>query len=181
MPDKLNIAVFCASSNAVDEKYMSVADELGVLAAKNNWRIIYGGGHIGLMGRVADAALNEGGEVIGYIPEHMKTKEIAHESLTKLYVTENMHQRQKGMADHADGFIILPGGLGTLAEFFEILTWKQIRLHQKPIAIVNSDGYWDHLIKMMDQGIEESFIRQRDRALYDVFETVEPLTRYFSR
>lgn len=136
-----NICVFCGSSTIVDGKYLRAARDVGVMLAQNGYGVVYGGGNIGLMGAAADAALEAGGKVIGVIPKFLRDKEVAHKGLTELHLTETMHERQVGMAERSDAFVVLPGGLGTLAEFFEVLTWKQLGLHDKPIMLVNDFGY----------------------------------------
>lgn len=139
---------------------------LGRLAGEQDVEIVYGGGRVGLMGLVADAALAAGGRVTGIIPRHIVDMEVAHQTLTELIVVETMHQRKQMMADRADAFVILPGGLGTLDETFEILTWKQLDLHDKPIVIANIDGYWDGLLSLVRHGVAEGFIRPRHAKLF---------------
>ena len=135
-----NLCVFCGSSTAVARGYLDLAAQAGALIARCGMGLVYGGSRIGLMGAMADAALAEGGRVVGVIPRFLKTKEVAHTGLSELHMTETMHERQVGMAERADAFLVLPGGYGTLAEFFEVLTWKQLGLHDKPIAVLNGSG-----------------------------------------
>ncbi|MBK7128801.1 MAG: TIGR00730 family Rossman fold protein [Crocinitomicaceae bacterium] len=160
MINKFNqITVFCGSSSGDADDYTCAAKELGKLFAQKNIRLIYGGGSIGLMGTVADAVLENGGEVTGVIPEFLGTKEIAHHRLTELIRVETMHERKMKMNELAEGFIILPGGIGTMEEFFEILTWAQLGLHQKPIGILNVAGYYDDLIHFMQQMTSHGFLK----------------------
>lgn len=168
-----NICVYCASSNAVDERYKQLAHDLGAYLGDSGRRMIYGGGHCGLMGAAADAALQNGGEVIGVIPQYLIDKEVAHTGLTELHTTDTMQQRQQKMADLSDAFVMLPGGLGTLAEFFEIVTWKQLGLHDKPIIVLNAYGYWDHLFEMLDKAAQEKFLYQSGHNLYSVYDDLD--------
>lgn len=163
-----NICVFCGSSTIVDGKYLQAARDVGRVLARNGYGVVYGGGNIGLMGAAADAALGADGKVIGVIPRFLKDKEVAHDGLTELHLTETMHERQVGMAERSDAFVVLPGGLGTLAEFFEVLTWKQLGLHDKPIMLVNDFGYWDFLMDFAHHAKGEKFLRPRDTDLYTV-------------
>lgn len=149
--------VYCGSSSRVAEPYKKAAHELGEILAKCGVEVIYGGGRVGLMGIVADAALAAGGRVTGVIPEHIQALEVGHTGLSELCVVDSMHERKHMMVGRADGFVILPGGLGTMDEFFEIVTWKQLRLHGKPIVVVNVAGYWDPLLALYDHMIEAGF------------------------
>ncbi len=165
--------------------YREAAEKVGKTIANRGLRLVYGGGNIGLMGIVADAALAAGGEVIGVIPEFLVTKEIAHNGLTQLHIVDSMHERKTKMADLADGFIALPGGYGTLEEFCEILTWAQLQLHQKPCGLLNVEGYFDPLLKLFDQAVTERFIKPVTRSLVleaaeleqllDLFATYQPI------
>ena len=160
LPNKIlkSLCVFCASSSEVHQKYIDLAADLGTMLAQAHICLVYGGAQGGLMGAAANAALAAGGEVIGVIPEVLFGQERAHQGLTKLYITRDMHERQQKMAALADGFVVLPGGLGTLAEFFEVLTWKYIGLHDKPIILVNIDGFWDSLIETMGNCQQQGFL-----------------------
>lgn len=173
MSDLQNICVYCASSALVEQKYKDLARDLGVFLARDGRRVVYGGGHVGLMGILADAALAAGGEVIGVIPTFLKEKEVAHDALTRLYTTPDMQTRQSKMAELSDAFVILPGGLGTLAEFFEIVTWKYLSLHDKPIVFIDPDGYWSSLLTMLDQSYDAKFLRQKPQDLFDVYASIE--------
>ncbi len=176
MPSKLlSIAVYCASSSQVDDIYKENAAAVGTFLATQNFNVVYGGGHVGLMGIMADAALAGGARVTGVITRQLMEREVAHRGLTKLHITETMQERQKMMAELADAFIILPGGLGTLAEFFEVLTWKQLGLHDKPIAVFNVNGYWNALQNAILQAKEQGFLRQTPEILYTMVENFENL------
>ena len=154
-----SIVVFCGSSEGANAVYASNAYELGETFAKKNIQLVYGGAKIGIMGKVAEGALTNGGKVIGVIPEFLTLKEVFHEGLTKLIVTQNMQERKLKMHDLSDGIIMLPGGFGTLEEFFEMLTWSQLGLHQYPIGILNTNGFYDPLINMMKQMVFEGFVK----------------------
>jgi hypothetical protein len=154
-----SIVVFCGSSEGVNVVYASNAYELGETFAKKNIQLVYGGAKIGIMGKVAEGVLTNGGKVIGVIPEFLTLKEVFHEGLTELIVTQNMQQRKLKMHDLSDGIIMLPGGFGTLEEFFEMLTWSQLGLHQYPIGILNANGFYDPLLKMMQQMVTEGFVK----------------------
>ena len=142
---------------------------------RNDMRLIYGGGHVGLMGIVADSVMQAKGEAIGIIPEHIRNQEVQHTGLTELHVVPDMHTRKRMMAERADAFVVLPGGLGTLDETFEIITWKKLKLHNKPVIIVNHNGYWDNLLTLIEGTIKDNFSLQSDRALYTVVTTVDEL------
>ncbi len=154
------ICVFCGSSLGNDKAFAAAAKEFSLEIVNQNLSLVYGGAHVGLMGLIADVVLSQGREVIGVIPKGMMTKEIAHEGLTKLHVVESMHERKKLMYELSDYFVALPGGLGTLDELFEIITWKQIGVHQKPIGLWNHNGYYDHLISFIDKAKSLGFIPQ---------------------
>jgi uncharacterized protein (TIGR00730 family) len=157
---KKNICVFCGSSSGNDVAFSSAAKVFALEIVKNNMNLVYGGAHVGLMGTLADAVLAKGHEVIGVIPKSMMIKEIAHDGLTKLHVVGSMHERKQLMYDLSDYFVALPGGLGTLDELFEIITWKQIGTHAKPIGLWNLNGYYDQLIGFIDKAKNLGFIPQ---------------------
>lgn len=161
------VCVYCGSSN-VDQIYKDAAIDTGEILAGEACRVIYGGGNVGLMGLVADTALKNGAEVVGIIPHHIEDREIGHEGLTELHVVDTMHERKQMMAERADAFVILPGGLGTLDEFFEIVTWKQLGLHDKPVVLVNVNNYWTRMIEAVDHIAGEGFMRATDRNLFIV-------------
>jgi uncharacterized protein (TIGR00730 family) len=170
-----SVCVYCGSSNSVAQKYKTTAQTIGIELATRGSRVIYGGGHVGLMGIVADSALKAGGKVIGIIPEHIRALEVQHNGLTELHVVPDMHTRKRMMVERADAFLILPGGLGTLDETFEILTWKKLGLHRKPVIVFNQDGYWDEMISLIDKTITDGFSQPADRVLFKVVTTVEEL------
>ena len=153
----MSVCVFCGSRFGVNPAYKAAAEQVGTLIAEAGWQLVYGAGDVGLMGAVADAAQAAGGETFGVIPEHLKSREIGKTDLTHLVVTENMHERKKIMAVNSNAFVVLPGGAGSLEEFFEILTWRQLGLHAKPIFILNTDGYWDPLLHLLGQTVAEGF------------------------
>lgn len=156
-----NIAVFCGSSVGKDSIYLHNAKKLGEELALSNRTLVYGGAQVGCMGALADACLQKNGEVVGVIPKKLKDVEIAHEQLTELYVVETMHERKAKMADLANGFIALPGGAGTLEEWFEVFTWAQLGYHQKPCGLLNVNGFFDPLISMLDHTINEGFMNRK--------------------
>jgi uncharacterized protein (TIGR00730 family) len=159
------ICVFCGSQPGNRPEYLAAARELGGLLAARGIGLVFGGGHVGMMGAVADAALGAGGEVIGVIPEGLVRRELAYQGLTQLIVTQTMHERKQRMADLSDGFIALPGGFGTFEEFCEIVTWAQLGMHRKPCVLLNVRGYYDRLIGMFDHALQEGFLRTEHRPL----------------
>ncbi|GAB4019307.1 LOG family protein [Spirosoma koreense] len=160
-----SVVVYCASSQGVDPIYKQVATELGQKLAIRGIRLIYGGGGFGLMGNVADAVLQNGGAVIGVIPSFLSDLEVAHTSLTELHFVETMHERKLKMVQLAKGVIALPGGFGTLDELFEILTWRQLGLYDGPVAIINTNGYYDLMLLQLDRMVAEGFLRANNRNL----------------
>jgi uncharacterized protein (TIGR00730 family) len=159
------LCVFCGSSGGARDVYADSARRLGCLLAERGLGLVYGGGHIGLMGVLADAARAAGGEVVGVIPQALADKELAHTGLTALHVVATMHQRKALMADLADGFAALPGGFGTADELFEILTWSQLGLHARPVGLLNVAGYFDPLLAWLDHAVGERFLRPEHRRL----------------
>jgi uncharacterized protein (TIGR00730 family) len=159
------ICVFTGSNPGARTDYADAAQELGRLLAARGHGLVYGGGRVGLMGVIADAVLANGGNVIGVIPEALAAKEIAHSRLTELRVVRSMHERKAIMADLSDAFIALPGGLGTLEEFFEVITWAQLGLHAKPVGIMNVSGYFDPLFAFLDRAVDEGFVKRQHRAM----------------
>ena len=160
-----NICVYCGSSPGRGDAYLSQATALANALVERNIGLVYGGASIGVMGRVADEVLKRNGRVIGVIPQALATKEIAHEGLSELHITHSMHERKQLMAELADGFIALPGGIGTLEELFEIWTWAQLGLHQKPCGLLNSSGYYDGLIGFLDHMRHQGFVKPAHREL----------------
>lgn len=158
-----NICVFCGSSHGSKQIYRESAKTLGLLMAQRKKNLVYGGGNVGLMGTVADAVLENGSDVIGVIPEFLLQKEVGHKGLTELVVVQSMHERKQKMAELADAFIALPGGMGTLEELAEISTWIQLELIKKPIALLNIDGFYDHLFAQFDHMVEQGFVKPENR------------------
>lgn len=167
--------MYCGSNFGAREEYTQAAIALGTLLARTGRRLVYGGGKVGLMGVVADAVLSRGGEVIGVLPQALMTKELAHAGLTKLHVVDTMHDRKALMADLSDAFIALPGGLGTLEELFEVWTWAQLGLHQKPIGLLNVAGFYDPLVSFLDSLVREQFVRIENREALAVAEQPQAL------
>ncbi|MBL1147274.1 MAG: TIGR00730 family Rossman fold protein [Pseudomonadota bacterium] len=157
------VCVYCGASSNVSDIYKDAAYECGKMLAQNGIDVVYGGGRVGLMGIVADAALEHGGNVIGIIPGHLQKKEPKHMHLTELIIVESMHDRKALMEQRSDGFLVLPGGFGTMDETFEILTWKMIGLHNKDVVLLNTTGYWDPFIALADKIISEGFAQEKDR------------------
>jgi uncharacterized protein (TIGR00730 family) len=153
------VCVFCGSAAGADPRYERAARSLGALVARRGLALVYGGGQVGLMGAVADAALAAGGRVVGVIPEHLMRPEVAHQRLTELLVVDSMHTRKRRMAERADAFVVLPGGYGTLEEMFEMVTWLQLSLQSKPVGILNVGGYYDRLLDFLRHAAGQGFIR----------------------
>ena len=168
-----SLCVYCGSSGRGRQSHHDAATRLGAILAEAGVRLVYGGGRIGMMGLVADAVLAGGGEVVGIIPRFLDQVEVGHSGVSRLVVTENMHERKEKMAELSDAFLILPGGLGTLDETFEILTWKQLQLHDKPVVIADIDGYWKPLTELIDSMIAENYARPENRDLFRVVASVE--------
>ncbi|MES2593900.1 MAG: TIGR00730 family Rossman fold protein [Verrucomicrobiota bacterium] len=157
------IAIYCGSSRGNDPVLQEAAAALATYLVRQGIGIVYGGGKVGIMGVIADAALAAGGEVIGVIPESLLAKELGHATLTELHITETMHQRKQKMVDLSDGFIALPGGFGTLDELFETLTWLQLSFHHKPVGILNVNGFFDHLLVFLDHMTASGFLKPEHR------------------
>ncbi len=175
MNELKSITVFCGSSEGNDATILKQAIQLGEVLAKEDITLVYGAAKIGVMGKVAEAALNSKGKVIGVIPEFLKLKEVVHLGLHELITTENMHQRKLKMHELADGFITLPGGFGTFEELFEIITWAQLGLHQKPIGLLNSNGFYDDLIAMLETMVSKGLLKMENYEMLIVDTEVEPL------
>ncbi len=169
------ISVFCGSSSGNEKIFVEQARLLGQAIVRKGYGVVYGGARVGLMGAVADGALKEGGEVIGVIPDFLKQKELEYKDLTRMHVVETMHERKALMSELCDGIIALPGGYGTMEELFEMLTWAQLSLHRKPIAILNMEGYYDPLIAMSEKMIEKGFVKEEYRELLIVEDNIENL------
>ncbi len=172
------VCVYCGSAGAVDPAYRAAATDLGILLAKAGVDLVYGGGRVGLMGLVADGVMAQGGRVIGIIPEFLDKYEVGHTGLSELIVVDTMHTRKKLMMDRADAFIVLPGGFGTLEELFEVLTWKQLRLHDKPILLLDlpgtdGRGFWQPLTALLDHIIAQNFAKPEMAGLWQVITRLE--------
>jgi len=169
------LCVYCGSSGAVEDRYRNAASELGARLGAAGIELVYGGGRVGLMGLLADAALAAGGKVTGIIPARLLRAEVAHRGVTELIVVDNMHDRKRSMAEKADAFAVLPGGIGTLDELFETLSWKQLALHDKPILLVDIGGYWASLRALLDHIVVNGFAREQTRGLLHVVPSVSAL------
>ena len=167
---KASVCVFCGARAGARPAYVADAKDTGAMLARNDWRLVYGAGDVGLMGEVARSAQAAGGETFGVIPVHLLNREVGKRDLSTFVVTETMHERKKVMFMNSDAIVVLPGGGGSLDEFFEVLTWRQLGLHAKPIVVLNTEGYWDPLIATVDRIVEEGFA---DPSLRD-FVTVAP-------
>ena len=173
MAEIKSICVFCGSSSAVAETHKDAARRFGAILAENGVRLIYGGGRVGLMGLVADGAAQAGGEVIGVIPDFLERIEVGNREISELVVTDSMHARKAKMYELADAFVTLPGGLGSLDETFEVITWTQLKLSAKPFVVVNIDGYWQPLLALIDHVIAAGFARPANRDILQVVDHVE--------
>lgn len=170
-----NVCVYCGSSAAVDDLYKNAAREVGEGLARDGMTLVYGGGASGLMGMTADATMAAGGKVIGIFPEFLGRFETPHKGLTEIFIVDSMHSRKEKMAQISDCFVVLPGGFGTLDEFFEILTWRQLELHDKPVFLVNIEGYWDPLLEMIERIFGRKFARPHHRGCFTVLSSVDEL------
>jgi len=167
------ICVYCGANFNGDPSLKQSIELLAEVMVNNHIDLVYGGGKVGIMGLIADAVLAKGGQVEGVIPQFLMDKEVGHTGVTKLHITENMHERKQLMSDLCDGYITLPGGLGTMEEFFEVLTWLQLGLHNKPIGILNVNGYYDFLLKQLDVMVEQRFLKPVNREL--VLSSADPI------
>ena len=170
-----NICVFAGSNTGTRNEYVAAARDLGRAMAGRGLGIVYGGGHVGLMGQLADAALAAGGRVTGVITEALFAKEVGHRSLTELHVVKTMHERKAAMGDLSDAFVALPGGFGTLDEFFEAITWAQLGIHRKPCGLLNVARYFDGLLEFVDHSVAEGFVRREYRDMISVSGTASGL------
>jgi uncharacterized protein (TIGR00730 family) len=167
------ICVFCGSADGADPVYLQTARELGERIAAGGMGLVYGGATVGLMGVLANAAIAGGAEVIGVMPDVLMDREIAHPGITHFHVVKTMHERKALMYEHADAFIALPGGYGTLDEFIEIVTWAQLKIHQKPCILINTNGYYDSLLAFLDQAMSQGFLKPENRKLIQVADNAE--------
>jgi uncharacterized protein (TIGR00730 family) len=181
MTRRLSICVYCGSREGAQSRYGDAAQRVGRLIGERGWRLVYGGGKVGLMGIVADAVLAAGAEVVGVIPETLMRREVGHQGLTELHVVQTMHQRKQMMAERADAFIALPGGIGTLEEFFEVWTWAQLGYHDNPIGLLNVAGYYDPLLGFMQRTADEGFLSATQLAAIDVDDDEERLLDTLAR
>jgi uncharacterized protein (TIGR00730 family) len=177
----MKICIFCGSSSSLDPKVEAEIKKVMAQFASNKVELIYGGAGIGIMGGLANELISNGGRVTGIIPRQLMKVEIAHAGLDELHVVKDMHERKKMMYDLSDAFLIFPGGMGTMDELFEILTWKQLGLHNKPIAIYNINHYYDHLLKFLDHAVSQGLIKERDRNLLFASESWEKIWDYFNK
>ncbi|CAO5680342.1 MAG: Putative cytokinin riboside 5'-monophosphate phosphoribohydrolase [Holosporales bacterium] len=173
----MKVCVYCSASERIDQKYKTLAHDVGVYMAQNDLTLVYGGGVLSMMGAVANAIVDNGGKAIGFIPEHLKDFEGGNDHIQELYVVDSMHTRKLKMSETADAFLILPGGFGTLDEFFEIMTWKQLALHNKPVIIYNAFGYWTPLIALMRNILDENFARPEHRFIFEVIHQIGDLKK----
>ena len=162
------ICVFCGSSVGADPNYLAEAKSLGQQMAGRGWGLVYGGTSVGLMGAIADAVLSGGAEAVGVLPQALQDRETAHPGLTRLHFVGSMHERKALMASLSDAFIALPGGCGTLDEFFEIVTWAQLKIHSKPCILINTGGYYDFLLQFLEHAVREEFVKPANRRLIQV-------------
>jgi hypothetical protein len=173
MNQQYRICVFCGSRNGENQEYIEVAAQLGEALVQRRWGLVYGGGSVGLMGVIARAVMQGGGHVIGVIPQSLARVEIMKDDVSELYIVETMHQRKALMAERADAFLALPGGFGTLDELFEIITWKQLAYHYKPIVLLNIAGYFDHLLEFVEHAVREGFIKADNQRLFDTSRSLD--------
>jgi uncharacterized protein (TIGR00730 family) len=176
-----SVCVYCGSAGTVDERYRAAAAELGHSLAGAGFTMVFGGGRIGLMGLAADAALAAGGQVVGVIPAALRDRELAHAGVSELIVVDTMHDRKRVMAERADAFAVLPGGIGTLDEFFEILTWRQLGLHDKPIFLVDVAGYWEPLRALLDHIVAHEFAANLAPRLVEIVPDIKSLIAWLQR
>ena len=160
-----NLCVFCGSSFGSDPKYAQAAERLGAIIAGRKLGLVYGGGRVGLMGEIADTVIKAKGHVIGVIPKQLHEREVSHNGISDLRVVDSMHERKALMAELSDGFIAMPGGFGTIEEIFEVITWAQLNFHNKPCGLLNINGYYDNLIKFLDNTVKEKFVEPENRAI----------------
>ncbi|PKN59739.1 MAG: TIGR00730 family Rossman fold protein [Deltaproteobacteria bacterium HGW-Deltaproteobacteria-11] len=179
MNELKSICVYCGSSPGRLKAYSAAACALAASLVEQNIRLVYGGAKVGIMGMLADTALQLGGEVVGVIPEALVQKEVAHTGLTELHVTQSMHERKTLMAELSDGFVALPGGIGTLEELFEVWTWAQLGFHHKPCGLLNVEGYFDSLALFLDHAVDEQFVKQPHRSLLIVENDAKKLLERF--
>ena len=165
MSPAFSICVYCGSRPGTEPAFAEAARQVGLWIAQNKGQLVYGGGHNGLMGMMADACLQAGGRVVGVIPKALVEKEWAHSGCSELHVVENMHERKRLMAEHADAFLAMPGGIGTFEEFFEVWTWRQLGYHDKPVGLLNIQGYYDNLLAFLSTSVQQGFMNAEQMQL----------------
>lgn len=170
-----SVCVFCGAQNAVPKEHLEMARELGNDMAAAGKQLVYGGGDCGLMGAVANGVLEKGGRAVGVFPRSLGRIEVEHKGLTTMHMVDSMHERKQLMYDNSDVFVILPGGCGTLDEMFEVITWRQIKIHEKPVVIYNHNGYWDHLALLLEHMVIKGFARPETRQFYTFVNTKDEL------
>ncbi len=174
-PPPFSLCVYCGSRHGARPEYTAAARALGTALGQRGWQLVYGGGAVGLMGEVADAALAAGARVVGVIPETLMKREVGHRGLHEMHVVPTMHLRKQMMAERADAFIALPGGIGTLEELYEVWTWRQLGYHDQPIGLLNVAGYYDPLLAFMQRSVEQGFLSAAQHAVLQVGENAEEL------
>ena len=172
-----SVCVYCGSRPGKHSQFTAVAQQVGTWIGTHGGQLVYGGGRNGLMGTVADATLAAGGRVIGVIPKALVEKEWAHNGCTELHIVDTMHERKRIMAEHADAFLALPGGIGTLEEFFEVWTWRQLGYHDKPVGLLNMNGYYDHLLAFLSASVSDGFMSDWQMGLINTHTEAEPLLK----
>lgn len=171
---KINsICVYCGSRPGKNKKFQLIARQTGEIFSQNQIKLIYGGGSVGLMGIIANSVMDHGGQAHGIIPSHLHNSEIPHKGLTKLTIVDNMHQRKRMMFDHSDAFLVLPGSIGTLDEALEVITWKQLKLHDKPIILLNCENYWNPFLQLLENIIDHEFTSPHTMSLFHVVNNPE--------
>jgi uncharacterized protein (TIGR00730 family) len=181
VPELSSVCVFCGSNGGADPAYLAAAEAVGSGLARRGIRVVYGGGRVGLMGALADAARAAGGEVVGVMPQQLVDREIGHTGIDDLRVVDTMHERKALMVELADAFVALPGGIGTLEELFEVYTWAQLGIHAKPLALLDVAGYYEPLAAFLDHAVEQRFLRPETRAMLSVADTLEGVLERFER
>ena len=181
MPALSSVCVFCGSNGGADPAYVAAAEAVGTGLAQRGIRIVYGGGRVGLMGALADAARAAGGEVVGVMPQQLVDREIGHTGIDDLRVVDTMHERKALMVELADAFVALPGGIGTLEELFEVYTWAQLGIHAKPLALLDVAGYYEPLAAFLDHAVAQRFMRAETRAMLSIADSLEGVLETFER
>ncbi len=177
----ISVCVYCGSRPGHWPAHAEAAREAGTLIGRLGWQLVYGGGRAGLMGEVADAALAAGARVVGVIPQSLMERELGHGGLSELHVVQTMHERKRLMAERSDAFLALPGGIGTMEELFEVWTWRQLGYHDKPVGLLNTEGYYDKLLSFVADMAEAGFVRPEQRALLQVDAQAQPLLQRLGR